>query len=267
MGNQIITQPQTFKTNTVVIGSTAGLSAVSGLTVYGDISATGGVYGSTVGGTVLMQNVITGTGASSYTLTNYTNDVATNYLVFLDGVKQRATTDYSINGSQITFTSAVQTGTVIEVDVAQSIASISGGTVNSVGITSDGTITASNSPITTSGNISLSITSVPLSTVGNSLTFPSSGNITTYTLALSDNNNLLCVTAGTSGVVAISPTIPYPVGYQTGVLQLSSGQITLSAGVGIILSNEASATKTARQFGAATLVNLGSRWVSYGSLV
>jgi hypothetical protein len=37
MGTQIITQPQTFKNASTVIGATAGLSAVAGLTVYGDI--------------------------------------------------------------------------------------------------------------------------------------------------------------------------------------------------------------------------------------
>ncbi len=112
MGIQINTQPQTFRSASTVMGATAGLSAVSGLTVYGSISASGSIQGTITN--VMLQNVITATGASAYTLTNYTNNTASNYLVFLDGVKQRATSDYSISGSTITFTSAVPSGVVIE---------------------------------------------------------------------------------------------------------------------------------------------------------
>lgn len=254
MGNQIITQPQTF---------TAGITVLGNISATGSINGTGGSGG---GSSALVQNVMTGNGGTTYTLSSYSNDTASNYLVFLDGVKQRATTDYSVSGSDIIFTSPVATGTVIEADVATSITSIAGGTVNSVGITTDGNIAVSNSPVTTSGNISLSLSNVPLSTIANLVTFPPLSTRTSYTLALSDNNNMLCFTAGVSGVVIIPTSPTFPVGFQTSVMQLSSGQITLSAALGSTLSNELSTYKTARQYGAASLLNLGTRWVCYGSL-
>lgn len=177
MGIQINTQPQTFRSASTVMGATAGLSAVSGLTVYGDISASGTLYGTS--GNVMMQNVITATGGATYTLTNYTNNTASNYLVFLDGVKQRATTDYTISGSSIIFTSVVPSGVVIEVNVPQNISSLTGGTVNSVGLSSDGSLTVvTGSPITTSGNIALKVGTVPLASISN--TGASAGQVLTY---------------------------------------------------------------------------------------
>jgi hypothetical protein len=113
MGVQITTQPQTLRSASTVMGATAGLSAVSGLTVYGSISASGSIYGTITN--VMLQQEITATGDSAYSLTNYTNNTAANYLVFLDGVKQRATTDYTISASTITFTSPVPADVVIEV--------------------------------------------------------------------------------------------------------------------------------------------------------
>ena len=44
MGTQIITQPQTFKTDSTVMGLGAGLSATAGLTLYGNLSASGDVF-------------------------------------------------------------------------------------------------------------------------------------------------------------------------------------------------------------------------------
>ncbi len=177
MGIQINTQPQTFRSASTVMGATAGLSAVSGLTVYGDISASGTLYGTS--GNVMMQNVITATGGTTYTLTNYTNNTASNYLVFLDGVKQRATTDYTISGSSIIFTSVVPSGVVIEVNVPQNISSLTGGTVNSVGLSSDGSLTVvTGSPVTTSGNIALKVGTVPLASISN--TGATAGQVLTY---------------------------------------------------------------------------------------
>jgi hypothetical protein len=103
MGNQIITQPQTF---------------TAGITVLGNISATGSINGTGgTGGMILRQNVITGNGGTTYTLSSYSDNTASNYLVFLDGVKQRATTDYSVSGSNLIFTTPVVSGTIIDADV------------------------------------------------------------------------------------------------------------------------------------------------------
>lgn len=107
MGNQIITQPQTFKSNSTVMGAAAGLSAVAGLTVYGNISASGTVFSAKV---APVTTVITSTGAATYAINGYTNNTASNYLVFLDGVNQIPTTDYTISSSQITFIPAPTSG-------------------------------------------------------------------------------------------------------------------------------------------------------------
>ena len=190
MGNQIITQPQTFKTDAVVIGSTAGLSAVSGLTVYGSISATGAVYGSTIqtsasgltvygsisatgavygstirtsasgltvygdvsatgavyGSTIrtsasgltvygdvsasgllyglnatLAKNEMTGTGGTTYTLVTYPSQNAEDYIVAVGGVVQTAGSAYSISGSSLIFTGAVASGSSIVALVSRGI--------------------------------------------------------------------------------------------------------------------------------------------------
>jgi hypothetical protein len=107
MGNQIITQPQTFKTNAVVVGSAAGAAAVSGLTVYGDISASGTVYG------VITRMEVSyngnGNDTSTYALTNYTNNTSSSYLVFVDGVSQPPDA-FTVSVPNLTFTGGVTIG-------------------------------------------------------------------------------------------------------------------------------------------------------------
>jgi hypothetical protein len=91
------------------------------------------------------------------------------------------------------------------------------------------------------------------------------GATATYTVALSDNNNTITLNLGTSGIVVLSSTIAYPVGFQTNIIQLSTGRITLS-GSGITLNNDLSSYRTYGRYSAATIINLGSTWVCYGSL-
>ena len=119
MGNQINTQPQTFKTNTVVMGSAAGLSAVSGLTVYGDISASGTIYG--VGAVPISTSHTFNGSVASFAVSGYTGTTATNYLAYLDGVHQIPVTDYTVasNGT-ITFTPTPVSGVVANVIAFQS---------------------------------------------------------------------------------------------------------------------------------------------------
>lgn len=125
-------QPQVFKTSSVVIGASAssydtanapglavmgqisgsGALAVSGATVFGQISASGPVYGA---GPLFSVNSLTGNGGTTYSLTNYTNNVAANYLVFLDGVFQTATVDYTVSVPNITFSPGVPAGVGITV--------------------------------------------------------------------------------------------------------------------------------------------------------
>ena len=118
MGNQINTQPQTFKTNTVVMGSAAGLSAVSGLTVYGDISASGTIYAT---GAVPAKSTYTFNGAvSSFPINGYTNTTPENYLVYLDGVYQAPGTAYTLSGANIVMSQIPASGVVADVIAYQS---------------------------------------------------------------------------------------------------------------------------------------------------
>ena len=110
MGNQIITQPQTFKTNTVVMGATAGLSAVAGLTVYGDISASGTLYGISLRKSTYTQPAAPNTVTLSAGLFS-TN--AENHLVYFNGVMMEYGVDYTISGSVLS--AAVDAGTKIVV--------------------------------------------------------------------------------------------------------------------------------------------------------
>ena len=113
MGNQIITQPQTFKTDTVVMGSAAGLSAVSGLTVYGNISASGTIYGT---GAAPVKTSYTFNGSvSSFPINGYTNTTPENYAVYLDGVFQEPGDAYTLSGANIVMSQVPGNGVVADV--------------------------------------------------------------------------------------------------------------------------------------------------------
>jgi hypothetical protein len=70
-------------------------------------------------------NILVGNGNTIYTLTNYTDDTASNYLVFVGGVAQRPTTDFTISGSSIIFGSTIATGVQILVYSVINLGSIS----------------------------------------------------------------------------------------------------------------------------------------------
>lgn len=78
-------------------------------------------YGGSSG---IIPNILVGNGGTTYTLTDYTNDTASNYLVFVGGVAQRPTTDFTISGSSIIFGSTVPTGVQILVYSVINIASL-----------------------------------------------------------------------------------------------------------------------------------------------
>jgi len=80
------------------------------LTYNGSISAWEPGYG---GSSVIIPNILVGNGGTTYTLTNYTNDDESNYLVFVGGVAQRPVTDFTISGSSIIFGSNIPSGVQI----------------------------------------------------------------------------------------------------------------------------------------------------------
>lgn len=123
MGTQINTQPQTFKNASTVMGAAAGLSAVSGLTVYGDISASGTIYGT--GAPVPVSTTYTFNGSTTtFAINGFTNTTAVNYLVYLDGVHQVPVTDYSLSatsgGGNVIMATAPANGVVANVVAFQS---------------------------------------------------------------------------------------------------------------------------------------------------
>ena len=124
------------------------------------------------------------------------------------------------------------------------------------------TFTASVSSPALSSN-TLTISGYPITPV-TTVYSVANGATATYVVALSDNNNTLTLNLGTSGIVALSGT--YPVGFQTNVIQLSTGRITLSAVSPITLNNDLNSYRTYGRYSAATIINLGSAWVCYGSL-
>ena len=136
MGTQLDTQPQIFKNN-VVVGSPAGGPAVYGLTVYGDISASGTIYGTGGGGGggggggALAANNILGTGTDTYTLTNYSDETASNYIAFIGGVAQQPGIDFTISGNAIVFNSPVGVGIEILVYAVMNILIIPNSSIRS----------------------------------------------------------------------------------------------------------------------------------------
>ena len=228
-------------------------------TVFGEISSSGNVW---------FNNVIAN------------NDLTAKRATFTTSVSSPA-----ISAGKFTGDGSGLTGVV---GVAAGVTSLNGltGVVTNVVTTSGATLTgnllapALSSQTLTAGvatfttsvsspainATSLTVSGYPLSPI-TSVYSVATGATSTYTLALSDNNNTITLNLGTSGVVSISNSISYPVGYQTNVLQLSTGRVTLSAGSGLTLKNDLSSYITFRQYSTATILNVGNNlWVCYGSL-
>jgi microcystin-dependent protein len=91
------------------------------LTYNGSTSAWEPGFGGSSG---IIPNILVGNGGTTYTLTNYTNDTASNYLVFVGGVAQRPTTDFTISGSSIIFGSSIPSGAQILVYAVINIATL-----------------------------------------------------------------------------------------------------------------------------------------------
>jgi hypothetical protein len=88
----------------------------------------------------------------------------------------------------------------------------------------------------------------------------------TYTLSLSDNNRTLGIVAGLSARIIVPQNLQN--GHQTTILQLSTGQITLSAAPGVTLNNDLSSFRTFGRYSACTVLNANTYgWIAYGNLV
>jgi hypothetical protein len=88
--------------------------------------------------------------------------------------------------------------------------------------------------------------------------------VTTYTLSAADNGKI--ITLDNAG--AITLTVPSLfAGFNCMIVQLGVGQITLTAGSGVTISNRTSLTKTAGKYAIATLIGLtSSLFISAGDM-
>jgi hypothetical protein len=128
-----------------------------------------------------------------------------------------------------------------------------------------GTFRTSLSTVTISAD-NLVVSGYPLQAVSRVYQVGTTAATSTYTIALSDNNNTLTMFVGTSGLIVIPSPTTFPIGFQTNIMQLSTGRVLLSAQSANTLFNDMSSYRTLKQYSAATIINLGSIWVTYGSL-
>lgn len=102
---------QTFKSDAVIIGSNSKQAAVAGLTVYGDISASGRIYGTDSG---FSTTTIIADGGFQYPLSFHPSANAQDYLVSVDGVIQEAGNSFFVStAGMLTFTENVAAGSRI----------------------------------------------------------------------------------------------------------------------------------------------------------
>jgi hypothetical protein len=91
----------------------------------------------------------------------------------------------------------------------------------------------------------------------------------TYTIASTDNGSTIASTNALGLTAIISNATTYPTGFNIGVLQLTTGRITLSAQNGFTTINQSNGFyKTTKQYSAATLLYTGvtTGWVLFGDL-
>lgn len=91
-----------------------------------------------------------------------------------------------------------------------------------------------------------------------------------YTLALSDEGEMVLMTSGGANVVTVpsSSTVNFPTGSQLMVTQGGAGQTRItSASTGVTLRSANSALKIANQYSAATLIKTDTNtWYLFGDI-
>ena len=276
----------TLKTNITAV-SGFFTSGVSG-THYGDGSKLTGVVATSLGNVSLVNSIdgLTGNITNAYiplsgnktitgSLTSTGNLILSGVNTTLSAVSISGT--HYGDGSNLTNIRITNLNNVSGGNIAGTtginLSSASLSAVNGVFTTSLSTtsLTAVNATIrNTLSTVTISadnlvISGYPLQAVSRVYQVGATAATTTYTLALSDNNNTLTMYTGTSGTFIIPNTITFPIGFQTNIMQLSTGRITLSA-QGNNLFNDMNSFKTYKQYSTATIINMGSIWVTYGSL-
>lgn len=79
---------------------------------------------------------------------------------------------------------------------------------------------------------------------------------TTYTLAEGDRSRIMLFTASSDVTVTVPSGLSST--FDTMLVQVGTGQITVSAGSGVTINAALSATKTAYQYAVATLIPIGA---------
>ena len=224
------------------------------LTIAGEISSTGSAWF----GSVNTHAISGGVTAVSGSFTNNISAASISGTYYGNG--SNLTGIVPLIGGRTITGSLTSTGSLILSGGSLSAASLSSTTLTA----SNATIRTSLSTVTVSAD-NLVVSGYPLQAVSRIYQVGTTAATSTYTLALSDNNNTLTMYVGTSGLIVIPNTITFPVGFQTNIMQLSTGRVLLSA-QGSNLFNDMSSFRTFKQYSAATIINLGSLWVAYGAL-
>ncbi len=92
---------------------------------------------------------------------------------------------------------------------------------------------------------------------------------TSYTAVLSDDGDLITLDNSSPITFTIPPngTVAFGIGTQINIMQLGTGQVTITPGAGVTIRSAGSRLKTSAQFAVATCVKIASdTWVAVGNL-
>jgi hypothetical protein len=90
-----------------------------------------------------------------------------------------------------------------------------------------------------------------------------------YTLDMSDIGDLVELNVGTANTltVPLNSSVAFPIGTKIDIAQYGAGQTTITAASGVTIRSFNGALKITGQYGAATLVKIGTNeWYCFGNL-
>jgi hypothetical protein len=88
----------------------------------------------------------------------------------------------------------------------------------------------------------------------------------TYTLVLTDSAKFITFSIANTLTVPTNASVAFPTGTQINIMQLGTGQVTIS-GAGVTLRSAGSKLKTSAQYAVATLLKIDTdTWVAVGNL-
>ena len=134
-----------------------------------------------------------------------------------------------------------------------------GGTSGAVTVSIDTAVTADLSTAQTLTNKTLT---------GPIINLVTSAQTASYTLALTDNSDLVEISNASANnlTVPLNSSVPFPIGSQINILQTGAGQTTIVATGGVTI-NSTPGLKLRAQWSAATLIKRGTdTWVAVGDL-